>query len=160
ESSDLQRLGQSTMRPTKKRWPRLQASTTFRAAELRRANDELKQVSARATKLLDVTTALSEASSVEDVTSVVMNKGLSVMEASGGVLIEVGGKGFQALGARGLDPGVVSRIVRDTHGPITEAIVTKQPVWFESMAEVRRRFPSSLAEDTDVSGLRLGATIP
>ncbi len=130
-------------------------------AELARLNDELRQVAARATKLLDVTTALSEASSVQDVTGVVMDKGLSVIEAFGAVLMRVSGDGtLHPLGSRGFGPGVPERIARDTHGPIVEAIHTKQPIWFESVAEVRQRFPGSLAQDDDVTGLHWGASIP
>ena len=63
------------MRQPTKASCRAPAPDEFHAAELERLNDELKQVAARATKLLDVTTALSEATSVQDVTDVVLNKG-------------------------------------------------------------------------------------
>jgi signal transduction histidine kinase len=131
-----------------------------RTAELERLNGELSRVAARATKLLDVTTALSEASSMQDVTSVVMDRGLSVMEASGAILVQADGNALHVLGSRGIRPEVLPRIARDTHGPIAEAIRVRQPVWFESMAEVRRRFPGSLAEDDDVTGLHLGCALP
>lgn len=46
------------------------------AAELERLNEEIQRVATRATRLLDVTAALSEAQSVEDVTTVFLTKGL------------------------------------------------------------------------------------
>jgi signal transduction histidine kinase len=131
-----------------------------RNAELERLNDELRRVTARTTKLLDVTTSLSDASSVEDVTNVVMEKGLSVMEASGGILVQTDRGALHVLGSRGLRADVLARIRRDTHGPIAEALRTTEPVWFESMSEVRRRFPDSLAEEDDVTGMHLGSALP
>jgi hypothetical protein len=56
-------------------------------AELGRLYAELTQVAVRATKLLEVTAALSQASSVEEVSGVVLERGLAVVEASRGLLI-------------------------------------------------------------------------
>ena len=52
-----------------------------RAIQLERLNEEFQRVANRATKLLDVTTALSEARTVDEVTAVVLGKGLEVVEA-------------------------------------------------------------------------------
>ena len=67
-------------------------------AELERLNEELRRVRDRARKLLDVTTALSEARSVEDVTMVFLDKGLAVVEAARGVLVSVEGEKIRLLG--------------------------------------------------------------
>jgi signal transduction histidine kinase len=124
-------------------------------------NDELRRVAARATRLLRVTTALSDATSVQDVVAVVMDKGLSVIQASGGVLVRNADDGrLEVLGSRGFSPSVVARAARDSEGPLAEAIRTAQPIWFESIAEVRRRFPRSLAQDGDVSGMHFGSSMP
>lgn len=124
-------------------------------------NDELRRVAARATRLLRVTTALSDAASVHDVVGVVIGKGLSVIEASGGVLIQtVDADHFEVLGSRGFTSSVLARVARDREGPIAEAIRTATPIWFESIAEVRRRFPRSLAQDDDVSGMHWGCSMP
>jgi signal transduction histidine kinase len=126
-----------------------------------RLNDELRRVATRATKLLDVTTALSEATSVQDVTGVVLDKGLAVIEASGGVLVQRGDADqLDVLGSRGFKPDLLERAARDTGGPLVEVIRTRNPIWFESIAEVRRQFPQSLAQDSDMSGLHWGCAIP
>jgi signal transduction histidine kinase len=108
-----------------------------------------------------VTTALSEATSVQDVTDVVLNKGLAVIEASAGVLVRFeNAHQIEVLDSRGFNPDVLARIARDTAGPVIEAVRTANPIWFESMAEVRRRFPRSLAQESDVSGMHWGSAIP
>src|SRR5690242_5464696 len=79
-------------------------------AELERLRDELDRVRDRAGKLLEVTTALSEANSVEDVTRVFMTKGLAVVEASRGVLVSVEGARLRILGARGIAPELEAKL--------------------------------------------------
>ena len=70
-----------------------------------------------------------------------MDKGVSVIEASGGVLVRnEDDDGLEVLGARGFNPSVLERITHDREGPLGGAIRTAEPIWFESMAEVRRRF--------------------
>jgi signal transduction histidine kinase len=132
-----------------------------RAAELERLNDELRRVAARATRLLRVTTGLSEATSVQDVTGVVLDKGLSVIEASGGMLVQrENADQLRVLGSRGFGPDALARVARDTNGPMVDVIRTATPMWFESMAELRRRFPQSLAQESDVSGMHWGSIMP
>src|SRR3954470_23103825 len=55
----------------------------------------------RATRLLDITTSLSAAASVEEVTRVVLDQGLELVEASRGFVAHVDDAGIQVLGARG-----------------------------------------------------------
>lgn len=129
-------------------------------AELERLNDELRRVAARATKLVDVTTALSEAPSVKAVTDVVLTTGLAVTQASGGVVIRGENDRLEVLGSRGYGPELLARIARDVDGPVIEAIRTRKPIWFASIAEVRRRFPRSLAREGDAGDLYSGCTIP
>ena len=71
------------------------------AAELGRLNAELTQVAVRATKLLEVTAAPSQASSVEEVSGVVLERGLAVVEASRGLLICTENDRVEVLGGRG-----------------------------------------------------------
>jgi len=73
-----------------------------RAIQLERLNEEVQRVATRATKLLDVTTALSEARTVEEVTAVMLGKGLEVVEAARGVLVSVEGDRLRLLGAKGM----------------------------------------------------------
>jgi signal transduction histidine kinase len=149
------------MKPTTRASRRAAGPTQSRAAELERLNDELRRVAARATKLLRVTTALSEATSTQDVVGVVMNEGLAVIEASGGILVQSEDHDrLGVLGSRGFSPDVLERAARDTEGPLMEAMRTGEPIWFESIAEVQRRFPRSLAQLDDVSGMYWGASMP
>jgi len=149
------------MRQTTKAPRRAREPAETRTAELERLNEELRGVAARATRLLRVTTALSEATSVQDVVGAVLDEGLSVIEASGGVLVRSDGAfRYDVLGSRGFPPIILARIERDTEGPLAEAIRTAEPIWFESIAEMRRRFPRSLAQEGDLSEMHWGSAMP
>jgi signal transduction histidine kinase len=106
--------------------------------------EKLRDVSERASKLLNVTTALSEATSLEDVTAVVLGKGLASLEAARGVLVSVDGDRIEYLGIRGYEPEVEARIralTRDADVPIMVALRTGETVWLGSPAEYQNRYP-------------------
>src|SRR3981081_2607892 len=134
------------------------------AVELERLNKELTQVALRATKLLDVTAALSQASSVEEVVCAVLDKGFAVVEASRVLLICTEGGRVEVLGSRGFSPQTKSLI--ETHGrdadvASMEAVRTGAPIWIESFNDYRERFAWSfaqiapLAEDEALCGMTL-----
>ena len=86
---------------------------------------------------------------------------MAVIEASAGILVQFeNADRLEVLDSRGFSPDVPARVARDTSGPVIEAVRAATPIWFESMAEVRRRFPGSLARESDVSGMHWGAAIP
>jgi signal transduction histidine kinase len=119
------------------------------AVELERLNEELTQVALRATKLLDVTAALSQASSVEEVVCAVLDKGFAVVEASRVLLICTEGGRVEVLGSRGFSPQTKSLI--ETHGrdadvASMEAVRTGAPIWIESFDDYRERFAWSFAQ--------------
>jgi signal transduction histidine kinase len=119
------------------------------AAELSRLNVESTQVALRATKLLDVTTALSQASTVEEVTSVVLDMGLAVVEASRGILIRTEDDHAEVLGWRGYNSrieDVIRTYGRAADLAIMEAVRTGAPIWLESFDEYRERFPWACAQ--------------
>jgi signal transduction histidine kinase len=125
------------------------SSAESNAAKLEGVNEELSPVAARATKLLDVTAALSEASSVEEVTRVVLDKGLAVVEASRGLLVYTAGDRAEVLGLRGFSKQVeawIQRYGRDAKVAVMEAVRTGAPVWIESVDEYRERFPWAYAQ--------------
>ena len=106
--------------------------------------EELAGIAERASKLLDVTTALSEAPSLEDVTSVVLGKGLASVEAARGVLVRADAYHIHYLGTRGYDADVQARIhavTRDADVPIMEALRTGQTIWLGSADAYRHRYP-------------------
>jgi signal transduction histidine kinase len=114
------------------------------AAKLEGLNEELCQVATRATKLLNVTAALSQVSSVKEVTDVVLEKGLAVVEASRGLLVYTGGDRAQVLGVRGFSEQIKALIQtygRDAEVAVMEAVRTGAPLWIESVDEYRERFP-------------------
>jgi signal transduction histidine kinase len=115
------------------------------AVELERLNEEIRRVATRATRLLEVTTALSEAQSVEDVTSVVLNMGLAMVEATRGVLVSVEGDRLRMLGARGMTARLQAQLALvsyDTEVPVVHALRTGQVVWIESGEEFRQKYGS------------------
>ena len=113
------------------------------AAELERLNDENQRVAMRATKLLDVTTALSEAISVEEVTTVVLTKGLVVVEAARAVLVSVDGDRLKFLGSRGMTPRLeaeLAKLTLDTDVPVVRALRKGEMISIESPEEFRNTF--------------------
>ena len=70
------------------------------ARELENVNVEMRRVAKRASSLLDVTTALFRAKSVDDVENVVLTKGLAMIEAARGVLVSVNGDQLTVSNAR------------------------------------------------------------
>jgi K+-sensing histidine kinase KdpD len=111
-------------------------------AEARAA--ELETVAVRASKLLEVSTALSEATTVQQVTDVALGKGRGLVEAARGVAIGTDGKRIVLLGDSA-SPTRTSFVpdgaASDTDFPIRDALRTGDPIWLHSAEEVRRRYP-------------------
>ena len=113
------------------------------AADLERLNADVTRTAARATKLVDVTTALSEANSVDEVSTVVLTKGLAVVEASRAVLVSVEGDRLRLLGTRGMSPALVAQIAtltRDTEVPVVQALRAGKMISIESAEEFRQKY--------------------
>jgi signal transduction histidine kinase len=129
------------------------------AAKLERLNHELTQVASRGTKLLEVTTALSRARSVEEVAQVVLGKGLALLEASRGILVYTDGAGASVLGLHGMGPAFQARVNdrgRDADLAVMEVIRTGQEIWIGSASEYRERYPwasAQLGPDDDLRAL-------
>jgi len=112
-------------------------------AELERLNEELRRVRERAGKLLDLTTSLSEARSVEDVTRVFLSKGIAVVEAARGVLVSVEGGKLRVLGSRGINPdleGQLHALTIDSEIPVVHALRKGELISIESAEEFRRLY--------------------
>jgi len=115
------------------------------AAELERLNEEIRSVAARATRLLEVTTALSEAQSVEEVASVVLTQGFAVVEASRGVLMMLEGDHLRLLGTRGVSPALEAQLNTlglDAEVPAVHAIRKGTMISIESAEEFREKYVS------------------
>ena len=113
------------------------------AAELERVNAEIQRSVGRATKLLDVTTDLSEALSVDEVAAVVLTKGLAVVEAARAVLVSVDGDRLKYLGSRGMTPNLEAQLAKltlDTDVPVVRALRKGEMISIESPEEFRNTF--------------------
>ncbi|MDP9278687.1 MAG: GAF domain-containing sensor histidine kinase, partial [Gemmatimonadota bacterium] len=119
------------------------SSAESHAAELERLNEEIRRVAARATRLLEVTTALSEAQSVEEVAAVVLSKGFAVVEASRGVLVSLEGDHLRLLGTRGVSPTLEAQLAMlslDAEVPVVHAIRKGEMISIESAQEFREKY--------------------
>jgi signal transduction histidine kinase len=122
---------------------RSRAIAQSHAADLQRLNSEVSRSATRANRLVDVTTALSEAKSVGEVTEVVLTKGLAVVEAARGVLVSVEGDRLRLLGTRGMSPALETQLAtmtRDTEIPIVHALRKGEMISVESAEEFREKY--------------------
>ena len=113
------------------------------AAEHERVDEEIRQVANRATRLLEVTTALSEARSVEEVTAVVLSKGLAVVEATRGVVVSLEGDRLRLLGTSGMSKALeahLATITLQSDIPLVHALRKGEMISIESGEEFRERF--------------------
>ena len=124
---------------------------------------ELERVAARASKLLEVTTALSEARSVEDVTAVVLDKGLTAVQAARGTLVYADGEQVRVLGTRGYDATLVpdvQALTRESDVPIMHALRTGAPIWLATAEEIRRLYPWAFERLGTVSETQAYVALP
>jgi signal transduction histidine kinase len=124
---------------------RSRALADSRSTDLERLNVDITRSATRATKLVDVATALSEANSVDEVANVVLTKGLAVVEAARAVLISVEGDRIKVLGTRGMSPALVAQlgsITRESEVPVVQALRKGGMISIESAEEFRDKYAS------------------
>ena len=122
---------------------------------LRRAHEvserrarELQAVATRAAKLLSVTTALSEATTAEEVTRVFLDQGLAVLEAPRGVLVHGDVTRQEILGMKGYSPELEAyarTLTVDADVPGMVALRTGEEIWIASADDFRERFGAMFA---------------
>ena len=133
------------------------------SADLSRLREELDRVRTRAQKLLDLTTALSEARSVDDVARVVLSKGLAVVEAARGVLISVGGDKIKVLGSSGFSPDLIAylgTITLESSIPLVDALRRGEMISLESGAEFQRRYGGTYAGFAELADMQTYLATP
>ena len=133
------------------------------SGEIARLRDELGRVRTRATKLLDLTTALSEARSVDDVARVVLSKGLAVVEAARGVLLSVDGDKLKVLGTSGFSPdliGYLQTITLETDIPLVDALRKGEMISLESGAEFQHRYGGTYAGFAELADMQTYLATP
>jgi signal transduction histidine kinase len=136
-------VGTVTIAVTMQALRRSRALADSRAADLERLHTEVSRSATRANRLVEVTTALSEAQSVGEVTEVVLTKGLAVVEAARGVLVSVEGDRLRLLGTRGMSPALEAQLAtmtRDTEIPIVHALRKGGMISVESAQEFREKY--------------------
>ena len=112
---------------------------------LRAARAGAERMASRATRLLDVTTALAEAELPSDVARVMIGQGLEVAEAVSGLIGVVSGNELRVIERRTtrqtntLSP----TIPLDADTPIAEALRRRTPIWLESLEQFRQEFPAA-----------------
>jgi signal transduction histidine kinase len=118
----------------------LQATNQSLADALAAAED----MASHAMRLQEVTAALAQAQTEEEVADIVLGKGLAVVDGVRGVLARVEGARFQMIRASGYSPRMEARLLRMTVqdvGPLTHVIRSDQPLWIGSPEEHLARFP-------------------
>jgi signal transduction histidine kinase len=134
-----------------------------RAIQLERLNEEVQRVATRATRLLEVTTALSETSSVDQVTNVVLGMGLAVVEAARAVLLSVEGGRFRLLGTYGVTAELeasLANLAPDSKIPIAESFRKGEMVAAESPEEFRKQFGDTFAGLSDLADMQTYISAP
>jgi len=142
---------------------RARALADSHAANLEGLNAEVNRSATRATRLLDVTTALLEAQSVEDVADVVLGKGLGVVEAKRGVLACADGDRVSVVGARGYSPELEARaraLTLNSDVPLMDAFRRGESIWIGSAEEYRQRYAWSFGEFGVVSDTQAHVATP
>ena len=132
-------------------------------AEIQRLSEEVRRVTAVASKLLEVGTALSEAQSVEDVTRVVLTKGVAVVEASRAVLVSVQGEHLDLLGTVGFTPDLESELRTATFAseiPIVHALRSRTIIWIESAEDFREQFGTAFGGFTELADMQTYVATP
>jgi signal transduction histidine kinase len=130
------------MEEARRLWRELQSANE----DLVASRDDAERVAARASRLREVTSALSDAGTSAEVGRVVAHDGLDAIQAVGGYLgaLSADGSTIEMLSARALPPELENRMrVLPLSGPhpLAHAVRTREALWFASASEMRDRFP-------------------
>jgi signal transduction histidine kinase len=123
-----------------------------------------ESVAQRAERLLQVTTALLEATTTADVANVTLGIGLGVVEATRGFICCLDrSSGMRMLHASGYDNTVLERVIAlritdDT--PLTRCLRTGRPVYLCSVDEYRETYPWAYGQFGAVSDTQAHAALP
>jgi len=132
-------------------------------AEVQRLADELQRVTTLASKLLDVSTALSGARSVEDVSRVFLSKGVAVVEATRAALVSVQGDRLDLLGTVGFNAQLESELralTLTSEIPVVHAIRQGSTIWIESGDEFRQKYGNASQGFTELADMQTYVATP
>lgn len=152
-----------------RRLPRVRVGSEEVAARLQVSNQSLAKALAaaesmvsHAMRLQEVTAALSQARTEDEVADVVLGKGLGVVESARGLLARIDGERFRMIRASGYRPEMEARLLAltlDDKGPLTEAMKSYQPLWLASPDEHLARFPA-LYEKLGIAPPQASVSVP
>jgi signal transduction histidine kinase len=121
------------------------------SAGLRASNHSLgdalaaaEDMASHAMRLQELTAALSQAHSENEVADIVLGRGVGVVESVRGVLARVEGSRFELIRASGYPPELEARLLGmtiDDVGPLTHVVKSGEPLWLGSRDEHLDRFP-------------------
>jgi PAS domain S-box-containing protein len=120
------------------------------------ARKKAERLADRMTRLQQVTAALSEAVTVDQVAEAIITHGLAALIANAGVvaMLTDDGRAFVTLRAVGYPPDATQRLGRfpaDAPLPMADAARLRQPVLLETLAERNARYPA-LASQPPLEG--------
>jgi signal transduction histidine kinase len=137
---------------------------------LQESNDSLsdalaaaERLASRAMMLQAVTAALSQARTKLDIAEVVLDRGLGVLEGTGGLLARVDGEALEMISARGYSPDIEALVLALSladAAPLPLAVKTGEPVWLWSRAEYRARFPWAYERFDAASTMQMHVALP
>lgn len=134
-----------------------------RAEDIGVAHAAAERLAMQAQRLLEVTTALAEASSVDEVANVILTKGVQALEATRAFVMLVDGEHVERLGATGYGDEMRerTRLTSPTDdGPVAEAIRTRSPIWLSTVEEFRERYPRVFERVGTVSDRQAHVVVP
>jgi PAS domain S-box-containing protein len=121
-----------------------------------------KQAEQRSRLLQEITAALSEALTPEQVGEVIITRGLEALGGSAG-LVGLLSKDQQALDlVIGTDTITKKHIALTNGGPLTQAVITGKPVWIESIEEIAQLYQenSSVYQAIQAAGAQSIVSMP
>ena len=127
------------------------------------AHAEAARLAAQAQRLLDVTTALAEASTVDEVARVILDKGVRAVEAKRALVMLVDGTHIERIGAVGYPDDMRERTRVESFnddGPVAEALRTRAPIWITTVDEFRKRYARTLERIGTVSDRQAHVVAP
>jgi signal transduction histidine kinase len=115
-------------------------------ARLSSALAAAERMATRASRLQDVTSALSQARSEAEIADVLLGRGLGVLEGERGVLARIDGKRVHVIQISGYPPDDLGLLPGslDDPSPLTLAVTRGEPVWVQATDEELAPFPKPL----------------
>jgi PAS domain S-box-containing protein len=133
-----------------------------REASLARARDDAQRALRRIERLLEVTAALSQARTEEDVMSVLVLQADRVFGVASALAYVLRGGGLElvaAMAPAGDERGRPVRVALDAPLPVAAAVRGRAPIWLDTQEEIAARFPG-LAEVAPMAELSAMAALP